>query len=56
MVVNEDDAKKYVCSNQSDHMEFCVGSYCMAWRFFSKSSKSREGYCGLAGKPVTIKK
>lgn len=29
----------------------CLGSGCMAWRWFQEGEKVRRGYCGLAGRP-----
>ena len=29
----------------------CIGSKCMAWRWFGGTERSGQGYCGLAGRP-----
>lgn len=37
--------------NREDSNTRCIGSQCMAWRWFSEDYKGTGGYCGLAGAP-----
>lgn len=63
--LTEAEASKKICSQAIGTGNYCVGSYCMAWRwesFASRDNPTREpdaghsfdtmrGYCGLAGRP-----
>ena len=33
-------------------VSWCIGEYCMMWRWASEDDSTYHGYCGLAGKPV----
>lgn len=65
--MTEDEAKKKVCQrapicvtmqnvdsisylNYDHETIMCIGSQCMMWRW-DKDSVSKNGYCGLGGKP-----
>lgn len=43
-----DEARKKVCPMIFFEGD-CIGSECMAWRWFDTEIKT-EGYCGLAGR------
>ena len=32
---------------------YCRGDKCMMWRWTSDEISDRDGYCGLAGKPIS---
>jgi hypothetical protein len=59
-VHTEAEAAKQECPQKLVHpgipgtARLCVGSRCMAWRWFSRSTLPGEakGYCGLAGTPA----
>ena len=57
MMLPESDAKFKNCpflTTREDKLRFCLGTMCMMWRFrHSKENPDiKEGYCGLAGKPM----
>jgi hypothetical protein len=59
MIVNQKEAETKSCPHVNGDMSWhCVGSCCMAWRWWcaalpggKEDSPARIGYCGLAGKP-----
>ena len=56
MIKTNEQAERKYCP-QAMHKDakdvFCIGDNCMAWRN-DEESKSRAGYCGLAGRPSAI--
>lgn len=57
MKITEEEAKQKRCPQSMGGVKFygCIGSGCMAWRWFglmiNDSRPEKVGYCGLAGKP-----
>lgn len=59
MLMTEKEAGKRICpiaDNIRIHGQTCIGSDCMAWRWWwnsdSKKSEERKGFCGMAGEPL----
>jgi len=56
MLVSEGEYASFMqcCRNPQEDYCQCLGSACMAWRFWDShlDTPGDQGYCGLAGRPV----
>lgn len=57
MICTENEAKQKRCPMAAPHPTVwprCVGSDCMAWRWFGAMPDGQSGYCGSGSVPLSL--